>query len=233
MTIPFSLTPFFDRANIVLHSNFVIVPAIYFLYPETGFRSLEEVDVIFYNAGTQPKPWLNVVKIAANEPLWYGKGNEADGDANPFVYEDSEWHKKHLRFSDEVKTSDGETTTLQGGGSTSPDSGKKVSDNSNSSGTAAQSTRGGQASFLESGYGRDEMAVSPITPDENIEGGTNANVLVSPDEAGGFHQGYISGLSEVTTPADDDDDDDAAPSPNISRTSVDRHGRRLRSAGRA
>ncbi|KAL1583804.1 hypothetical protein WHR41_07149 [Cladosporium halotolerans] len=88
--------------------NFVIVPVVYFLYPETGFRSLEEVDVIFSNANSQPRPWLNVVALAANEPLWYGKG----GDES-FFYEESEWHKKHLRFSDEVKTSEGETTTLR------------------------------------------------------------------------------------------------------------------------
>jgi len=90
--------------------NFVIVPVIYFFYPETGFRSLEEVDVIFYNANQQPKPWFNVRKIAANEPLWYNKGNTS-GEA--FNYEETEWHKKHLRFSDEVKTSEGETTTLR------------------------------------------------------------------------------------------------------------------------
>jgi len=90
--------------------NFVIVPVIYFFYPETGFRSLEEVDVIFYNANQQPKPWFNVRKIAANEPLWYNKGNTSD---EAFNYEETEWHKKHLRFSDEVKTSEGETTTLR------------------------------------------------------------------------------------------------------------------------
>ena len=90
--------------------NFFIIPVIYFFYPETGFRSLEEVDVIFYNANQQPKPWFNVRKIAANEPLWYNKGNSS-GEA--FNYEETEWHKKHLRFSDEVKTSEGETTTLR------------------------------------------------------------------------------------------------------------------------
>jgi sugar porter (SP) family MFS transporter len=82
--------------------------------PETGFRSLEEVDVIFYNANQQPKPWFNVRKIAANEPLWYNKNNS---DGQVFNYEETEWHKKHIRFSDEVKTSEGETTTLRNGDS--------------------------------------------------------------------------------------------------------------------
>jgi sugar porter (SP) family MFS transporter len=109
--------------------NFFIVPVVYFLYPETGFRSLEEVDVIFYNASQQPNPWLNVRKIAANEPLWYNKGNDSDGEA--FNYEETEWHKKHLRFSDEVKTSEGETTTLRNDDSVpGSDQGKKVSDGS-------------------------------------------------------------------------------------------------------
>jgi sugar porter (SP) family MFS transporter len=94
--------------------NFFIVPVIYFFYPETGFRSLEEVDVIFYNANQQPKPWFNVRKIAANEPLWYNKNNS---DGQVFNYEETEWHKKHIRFSDEVKTSEGETTTLRNGDS--------------------------------------------------------------------------------------------------------------------
>jgi hypothetical protein len=99
-----------------------------FFYPETGFRSLEEVDVIFYNANQQPRPWFNVRKIAANEPLWYNKGNN-DGEA--FNYEETEWHKKHTRFSDEVKTSEGETTTLRNNDSSpGSDQGKKVSEGS-------------------------------------------------------------------------------------------------------
>lgn len=108
--------------------NLAIVPVIYFFYPETGFRSLEEIDVIFYNANHQPKPSLNVVKIAADEPLWYGK----EGD-EPFLYEDSDWHKKHLRFSDEVKTSEGESTTLRDGDSSPGGIANKVSDTSGSS----------------------------------------------------------------------------------------------------
>lgn len=83
---------------------------MYFLFPETGYRSLEEVDVIFHAASLSPNPWLNVRKIAANEPLWYGKDGE-----EPFDYEGSEWHKRHVRFSDEIKDSDGGTTTLRGG----------------------------------------------------------------------------------------------------------------------
>ncbi|KAK0347951.1 hypothetical protein LTR91_005831 [Friedmanniomyces endolithicus] len=91
-------------------TNFAAVPVIYFLFPETGYRSLEEVDVIFHAASLGPNPWLNVRKIAANEPLWYGRDGE-----EPFVYEESEWHKKHVRFSDEIQSSDGTSTTLKDG----------------------------------------------------------------------------------------------------------------------
>jgi len=108
----------------MMYSNFVALPVVYFLYPETGYRSLEEVDVIFHAASLGPNPWLNVRKIAANEPLWYGKDGE-----EPFNYEDSDWHKRHVRFSDEIKDSDGMTRTLQGGSSGSegysPDSGDR------------------------------------------------------------------------------------------------------------
>ena len=82
---------------------------VYFLYPETGYRSLEEVDVIFHAASLGPNPWLNVRKIAANEPLWYGKDGE-----EPFNYEDSEWHQRHVRFSDEIKSSGELSNTLNG-----------------------------------------------------------------------------------------------------------------------
>ena len=93
-------------------TNAAALPLIYLLYPETGYRSLEEVDVIFHAASLAPRPWLAVRRIAANEPLWYGKDGE-----EPFNYEDSDWHQRHVRFSDEIKDSDGASHTLQGSGS--------------------------------------------------------------------------------------------------------------------
>lgn len=113
--------------------NFVIVPIVYFFYPETGFRSLEEIDVIFYNASQQPKPWLNVVKIAADQPLWH---NEKGSSEEAFNYEDTEWHKRHRQFSDEGKTSSGgsaDATTLRNpdsayGGGSSFNQTKKLTD---------------------------------------------------------------------------------------------------------
>jgi len=118
--------------------NFAIVPVVYYFYPETGFRSLEEIDVIFYNASQAPKPWLNVVKIAADQPLWH---NEKGSSEESFDYEATEWHKRHLQFSDEGKTSSGgDATTLRnvdsahggGGGGSSFNPTKKLTDESGS-----------------------------------------------------------------------------------------------------
>lgn len=70
-------------------TNFAIIPLVYFFYPETAFRSLEEVDVIFQLANDAPgNPWLNAVKISKSEPLWFGQRGEKG-----FNYANSSWHK--------------------------------------------------------------------------------------------------------------------------------------------
>lgn len=58
--------------------NFVIVPSIYFFYPETGSRSLEEVDLLFESATTQGNPWFSVVNVAKQEPRWYDAGEKTE-----------------------------------------------------------------------------------------------------------------------------------------------------------
>lgn len=65
----------------MISSNAFIVPVVYFFYPETAYRSLEEMDSIFQKAdreadGSFWKPLFNVVKIAASEPRRYGKNGE-------------------------------------------------------------------------------------------------------------------------------------------------------------
>ncbi|KAH7115921.1 hypothetical protein B0J11DRAFT_113492 [Dendryphion nanum] len=80
-------------------TNFAIVPLIYFFYPETAYRSLEEVDVLFHLAAQTPNPWLSVVRIAKETPLWFGRKGE-----NPFIYEKSEWHRNHLDFQSSGST---------------------------------------------------------------------------------------------------------------------------------
>ncbi|KAF2634376.1 hypothetical protein P280DRAFT_502504 [Massarina eburnea CBS 473.64] len=75
-------------------TNFAIVPLIYFLYPETAYRSLEEVDVLFHIASEEPgNPWLNVVRISKEQPLWFGR----KGDV-PFDYEKSQWHQHYTQL---------------------------------------------------------------------------------------------------------------------------------------
>lgn len=48
---------------------------VYFFYPETAYRSLEEMDTIFHKAEGN-KGWFSVVKIAKEEPHRYGKKGE-------------------------------------------------------------------------------------------------------------------------------------------------------------
>jgi hypothetical protein len=52
--------------------NAFIFPVVYFFYPETAYRSLEEMDVIFQKC----KSVFTVVKIADEEPRRYGKNGE-------------------------------------------------------------------------------------------------------------------------------------------------------------
>jgi hypothetical protein len=63
--------------------NAFIFPVVYFFYPETAYRSLEEIDTIF----RKTKGWFNVVSTAKHEPLRYGKHGELLID-----YEQTEEH---------------------------------------------------------------------------------------------------------------------------------------------
>lgn len=56
---------------------------VYFFYPETAYRSLEEIDSIF----RKTKGWFDVVSVANNEPQRYGKNGELLID-----YEQTEEH---------------------------------------------------------------------------------------------------------------------------------------------
>ncbi|KAF2119380.1 sugar transporter STL1 [Lophiotrema nucula] len=52
--------------------NAFIVPVTYFFYPETAYRSLEEMDTIFHKTTSI----FNCVSVARNEPRRYGKNGE-------------------------------------------------------------------------------------------------------------------------------------------------------------
>lgn len=63
--------------------NAAIMPVIYFFYPETAYRGLEEIDTIFIKT----KSWFGAVSVAKNQPLRYGKNGELLID-----YENTEEH---------------------------------------------------------------------------------------------------------------------------------------------
>ncbi|KAL9027472.1 MAG: hypothetical protein Q9196_004009 [Gyalolechia fulgens] len=52
--------------------NAAIFPVVWFFYPETAYRSLEEMDSIFRKCHS----FFTVVKIARDEPQRYGKNGE-------------------------------------------------------------------------------------------------------------------------------------------------------------
>ncbi|RFU23634.1 hypothetical protein B7463_g12704, partial [Scytalidium lignicola] len=98
--------------------NAFIIPVVYFFYPETAYRSLEEMDVIFHKT----KNWFSVVSIAKNEPLRYGKHGELlinyeetdehaihvhnEGHMKPSVEDVENMYSNSPRSSDGVKTSE-------------------------------------------------------------------------------------------------------------------------------
>ncbi|KAL8662652.1 MAG: hypothetical protein Q9202_004517 [Teloschistes flavicans] len=69
----------------VIHSNAFIFPVVYFFYPETAYRSLEEMDTIFRKC----RSVFTVVKIAKEEPRRYGKSGEL-----LIRYEETEEHRQ-------------------------------------------------------------------------------------------------------------------------------------------
>ncbi|TVY92510.1 Sugar transporter [Lachnellula willkommii] len=56
--------------------NAFIVPVVYFFYPETAYRSLEEIDNIFRQTKSGWAGCLDVVRVAREEPRRYGKNGE-------------------------------------------------------------------------------------------------------------------------------------------------------------
>ena len=74
-----------QTAKVSLRSNAAIIPAVYFFYPETAYRSLEEMDSIFRKC----RSYLTVVKIAHDEPRRYGKKGEL-----LISYEETEEHAR-------------------------------------------------------------------------------------------------------------------------------------------
>lgn len=68
--------------------NGLIFPSVYFFYPETAYRSLEEMDEIFHDVSGL-KGAFTVVKVAKEKPRRYGKNGEL-----LIRYEDTEEFKQ-------------------------------------------------------------------------------------------------------------------------------------------
>ena len=73
------------HANFFARSNAFIFPVVYFFYPETAYRSLEEMDTIFHKTTSI---W-NAVKVAKDEPRRYGKNGEL-----LIAYQDTDEHRR-------------------------------------------------------------------------------------------------------------------------------------------
>lgn len=79
--------------------NFAWVPLIYLFYPETGGRSLEEVDILFAGARAVGNPWLSIVKVARREPHWYDKNGDPTDSSNGSHGNDEEKHSSAGQYS--------------------------------------------------------------------------------------------------------------------------------------
>lgn len=73
--------------------NFSFIPIIYFLYPETGGRSLEEVDVVFKAAHEKGNAWFSVVQSAKEEPKWFDKNGDPTDSYGGSEKGDSDFEK--------------------------------------------------------------------------------------------------------------------------------------------
>ncbi|KAI1340869.1 sugar transporter family protein [Xylariaceae sp. FL0016] len=70
--------------------NAFMVPSVYFFFPETAYRSLEEMDTIFHKCQGW-KGYFDVIRIAREEPRRYGKNGEL-----LIAYDETDERKAHL-----------------------------------------------------------------------------------------------------------------------------------------
>ncbi|PGH15291.1 hypothetical protein AJ79_02456 [Helicocarpus griseus UAMH5409] len=88
MVTPVSFTSIKYKTYIIFAViNAFIVPVVYFFYPETAYRSLEEMDTIFHNT----KSIFDVVKVAKDTPRRYGKNGEV-----LINYDETEEHQRRI-----------------------------------------------------------------------------------------------------------------------------------------
>ncbi|EHK96214.1 putative Sugar transporter STL1 [Glarea lozoyensis 74030] len=120
MITPVSFTSIGYKTYIIFAViNAFIFPVVYFFYPETAYRSLEEIDNIFRKTSRGWRGWFDVVKIARDEPRRYGKHGEL-----LIEYENTDEHRRRSSVaatdkphSHRVENAHQETTTNSAGSS--------------------------------------------------------------------------------------------------------------------
>lgn len=151
--------------------NAIAIPIVYLYYPETAYRTLEEVDVFFHSANNEKSPYRAVVHISQETPLWYGRDGNID-----FDYEASDWHARRQRKGSRrhLTVGMGNTSSSEQGSEETPPS------NTNSSSDPATLTDGrgsAQAAYTD-GYGGERLYEKAEEGghlmDRDIEGGFNA-----------------------------------------------------------
>ncbi|EMG50230.1 STL1 Sugar transporter STL1 [Candida maltosa Xu316] len=84
--------------------NFLFIPVIFFFYPETAGRSLEEIDIIFAKAYVENRqPW----RVAATMPKLSLKEIDEEGK-NLGLFDDSDFDKENI----EVKEGDDDSSNM-------------------------------------------------------------------------------------------------------------------------
>ena len=78
----------YDTYTVFACINAFMVPCVYFFYPETAYRSLEEMDEIFHDVKGF-KGAFTVVKVANDKPKRFGKKGEL-----LISYEDTEAYRR-------------------------------------------------------------------------------------------------------------------------------------------
>ncbi|POS73305.1 hypothetical protein DHEL01_v208301 [Diaporthe helianthi] len=95
--------------------NAFMVPSVYFFYPETAYRSLEEMDSIFHHVSGW-KGIFTVVHQAKVEPRRYGKNGELLVDYSDTEEGRAHGHGQHRNSDDKVVAEQGDIGSSSHGG---------------------------------------------------------------------------------------------------------------------
>lgn len=95
--------------------NAFMVPSVYFFYPETAYRSLEEMDSIFHHVSGW-KGVFTVVHQAKVEPRRYGKNGELLVDYSDTEEGRAHGHGQHRNSDDKGAASHGDNGSSSHGG---------------------------------------------------------------------------------------------------------------------